>query len=129
MVAAAGVALHVTLCKLDKHSTIEIHPQPRDFRLGGLHGHTQKSKLEIQFLLLTCVSVLPTFCMYTTCVWYPWRPEEGTGFHGSGVVDGYDLPSRCLELNLGLLQEQPAFLSADLLLQPQKCHCYPLPTL
>lgn len=25
-------------------------------------------------------------CLGTTCVWYLWRPEEGMGYHGTGVT-------------------------------------------
>lgn len=32
-------------------------------------------------------------CLCTTCVQYPWSPEEGA-VSGTGVVDGYEWPHR-----------------------------------
>lgn len=58
------------------------------------------------------------------CRQYPQWPEEGVGSPGSGVIDSWDLPCGCCELNPVLLEEQPdderpvlAFLLLAVLLQ------------
>lgn len=39
------------------------------------------------FLLLACMSVLPTYMSYTTCIpGVPQRPEEHVGSPGTGVL-------------------------------------------
>jgi hypothetical protein len=62
-------------------------------------------------VLFTCIS------MYHMHSWYPWRPEEGIGFSRTEVTEGYELPCRCWELNLGPLQEQPVLFTAEPFLQ------------
>lgn len=37
--------------------------------------------------------------------WSPKRPEESIESPGIGVIDGYELPSGCWDLNLGLLEK------------------------
>lgn len=57
--------------------------------------------LKIYFM---CMCVLPP-CTYTYRghAWCPWGPKVGVVSPGSGVRDGFQLPCRCLELNLGPL--------------------------
>ena len=42
----------------------------------------------------------------------------GVGFPETGVADSHELPSRCWEFNLGLLEEQPVLLTTEPFLQP-----------
>lgn len=52
------------------------------------------------------VYLLASMC--TTCLQYPWRPEEVTGSHGSGVTSGCDLSCGCWELDSELLSHLPS---------------------
>jgi len=52
------------------------------------------------------ISVLPA-CM----------SGEGVRASGTGVIDSCELPCGCWDLNLGLLEEQPALLTAEPSLQ------------
>jgi hypothetical protein len=46
-------------------------------------------------------------CVCLKHAWYLWRPEEGVESSGAEVMDGFELPCRSWELNLGPLEEQP----------------------
>jgi hypothetical protein len=52
-------------------------------------------------------------CMNVPNAW----SEEHTGSPGTGVVDNCELPCGCWELNPGVLQEQPVFLTTESSLQ------------
>jgi hypothetical protein len=54
-------------------------------------------------VLLDCMS------MHHVCVVF-MRPEESVGSPGTGGIDSCELPCGCWELNLGLLEVQPALL-------------------
>jgi hypothetical protein len=43
----------------------------------------------------------------------PWRPEDDSGFSGTVVTSGCELPYRCWETNLGPLEEQPGLLTSS----------------
>lgn len=45
--------------------------------------------------------------------WCRMRYKEGVRFPEPGVIDGHELPCRCWEMNLGLLQHQQVFLIAE----------------
>lgn len=49
--------------------------------------------VEFYFYFMS-VTVLPK-CMLTTCVQYPWRPDESMGFPGIGVTEASELPCEC----------------------------------
>lgn len=63
-------------------------------------------------VFLACIYV----CMCVMCVQYSWRPEEGVGSLGRGVVNSFDQSGRYLDLNPNLLQEQ-VFFTTKLSLQ------------
>ena len=45
-------------------------------------------------------------------------PEEGVGYPGAGVTDGYELSCGCWKSNPGPLKEQRSLLTSKLSLQP-----------
>ena len=53
------------------------------------------------------MSVLPA-CMYVyhMYAWCQWRPEEGIGSPGTGVLDGCEALYECWDPNPGPLKEQ-----------------------
>lgn len=74
-------------------------------RVMRTHQHTTlKKKVFIYFHLGVCAYIYEF--MRTAFVKYPWRPQEGTRCHGTGVTDGCALPCGCREPNLGTLWEQ-----------------------
>jgi hypothetical protein len=46
---------------------------------------------------------------------------ESVGTPGTGLIDSFELPCGCWELNTHLLEEQSVLLTADPSLQPQVC--------
>ena len=51
------------------------------------------------------MSILPAHnYVYQVCTWYSQRPEEGTGFPGTGIIGGCALPHGCWESDSGPLQ-------------------------
>jgi hypothetical protein len=61
-------------------------------------------------ILFMCLSVGVCVCVCVCCVCGAFRGQKramGIGGHRSGVMDGWQLPCGCLELNLGPLEEQP----------------------
>lgn len=52
-------------------------------------------------------------CMYFC------TPEEGIGSHGTTLIDGYELPCGCQELDSGPLEEQPVLLNTESSLWPR----------
>ena len=60
-----------------------------------------------------CMSVFP-LCMSVRHVhvrtWYPWRPAEGVGSSGTGVIDSCKVPCGCQELITVESNLQPFFL-------------------
>lgn len=67
-----------------------------------------------------CMGVISLLvCMCVVHLQCPQRPE-GVGFLGTEIRDGCESQCGCQELNLALLEEQPAFLIALPSLQPQK---------
>lgn len=62
--------------------------------------------------------VLPP-CLSTTCVWYPRMSKENIRAPETGLWVVLKPLCGCLELNLGLLQEQQELLIAELSLQPK----------
>lgn len=48
--------------------------------------------------------------LYARC---PQWPEEGTGSLRTEVSDRCEMPSRCWELSLGSLEEQPVLLTTE----------------
>lgn len=56
--------------------------------------------------------------MYVYALQMCWRPEEGIESPGTGVIGGWKIPCRCLELNLSPLTEQPLILTSEPSLQP-----------
>lgn len=69
------------------------------------------------FKIFMCLHVFLPVCICTTDAWYPWRPEEGIRFPGTGVPDCCELLWVCWEVNLGPLQEQHLLLTTELSLQ------------
>ena len=65
------------------------------------------------FIFISCEFV---FCL-RVCLY------ESVGFLGAGVIDSYELPCRCWELNPDHLEEQAVLLTAESLLQP-RCLCF-----
>lgn len=51
-----------------------------------------------------CICSLP-FCVDTTCVEYPQRPEENTILYDTVVADGCELPGGCWEPTIDPLQK------------------------
>lgn len=56
-------------------------------------------------------------CLYTLSMKFWWRPGEAVRSSGTGLPDRCEAPGRCWELNLDLLQEQPALFTSELSLQ------------
>ena len=55
--------------------------------------------------------------MHHSHSWCPGRPEEGSIFPGTGIVDECEPLCACWELNLGLLGEEQGLLTSELSLQ------------
>lgn len=66
-----------------------------------------------------CVGVL-LVCMYVhhMCAWSLKRPEEGLRSPGTVLQDDCKPPCRCWKLNLGTLEEQQVFITAEPFFQP-----------
>jgi hypothetical protein len=66
------------------------------------------------------VSASPA-CMYVCYVhaWYPRSSEEGIQSPGMEVIDTYEPPCGCPELNPDPLQEQKVLLTTEPPLQPR----------
>lgn len=47
------------------------------------------------------------------CVSFSWRPKDGVRSSRTRVTPGYELWCRCLELNLGPLEEKLRFLNTE----------------
>lgn len=60
-----------------------------------------------------CLSV---HSMHAEC---PWWSEEGVGSPRTGVMDSFELPCGCGELNVDPLQEQAVTSTTEHPLQPQ----------
>jgi hypothetical protein len=58
---------------------------------------------------------MPVYCMLA---WLLWKSKEGSRSPGAGVTDICELPHRCWESNLGLLEEQPVLLTASVSTAP-----------
>lgn len=58
-------------------------------------------------------------CLCTACMQCLWRRGKSLRFSGTGVSGSCKLPCACWESNLGLLEEQPVFVSAEPVLQSQ----------
>lgn len=58
--------------------------------------------------------------MYNVHVWFPPRPEEGSRCPGTRGTDCFRPSCGCWESNLGPLEEQTMFSSAEPFLQPEK---------
>lgn len=75
------------------------------------HNHSQTYKPSHHFgflfffhdLLILCALV---FCLYVCLC-------ESDGSPGTGVINSYDQPCRCWELNAGLVEEQPVLLITE----------------
>lgn len=46
----------------------------------------------------------------------PWKPEEGVRFPATIVINNFEVPYGCWELNPAFQQEQPALFTAELAL-------------
>lgn len=44
------------------------------------------------FSVLVC-SMCLNVCLYTICLWYPWKPEEGSRSPGTAVTGDCELPA------------------------------------
>lgn len=64
------------------------------------------------FLYVCVVGILPA-CLYHLTTWYLWRLEEGVGSPGTWITVSYEPPCGCWQLNTGLLQKQPQFLTTE----------------
>lgn len=81
--------------------------------MWGLAIHTSQSSLNI-FLSVLCLAA----CMSVRrCAWCLNMTEESIESPGTGVKDGCKLSCRCLELILGLREEQLGLLIAGPSLQ------------
>lgn len=82
---------------------------PRDrtpiVKLGGRHFDLTEAVIQTFFFLFFFVSVLPEIMYVHMCVWHPWRSEEDSRSYWTGVIDVYELPYGCKELNPIPLQE------------------------
>ena len=48
------------------------------------------------FIFNVCIGVFYLhMCMYTTCVWCPWKTEEGARSPRTGITDGCKLSCGC----------------------------------
>ena len=65
-------------------------------------------------VLSVCVSVCHVY------PWYPQKLKEKVRSSGTGVKDGCEPPCRCWESNLGPLEEQTLFITADLSFYPRE---------
>ena len=50
--------------------------------------------------------------------------RRGHEFPGTGVIDGCEPPCGCIDLNLGLLQEQSVLETTELPFQLKKAECF-----
>lgn len=57
-------------------------------------------------------------CFASAHAWCSRRPGEDLGSPGTGDTDGCESPGGCWELSLGLLDERPVLLTAELSFQP-----------
>lgn len=62
------------------------------------------------FQFFDIVYVLAVLHMYVQC---PQRLDKGTESSATGIVDGWQLPCVCWELNLGLLERQPVLSTTE----------------
>lgn len=56
-------------------------------------------------------------CFASAHAWCSRRPGEDLGSPGTGDTDGCESPGGCWELSLGLLDERPVLLTAELSFQ------------
>ena len=54
----------------------------------------------------------------------PTEARNDIRFTGTGITDGWELPYRCRESNLYLLEEQPVLIYAGIALQLQRAELF-----
>ena len=57
-------------------------------------------------------------CLYHVHAWCPQSSEEGTGFPGTGIINGCEPLCGYWELNKALCEEQQVLLTPELSIQP-----------
>ena len=75
------------------------------------HWRIILSKFFYLFTLLH-MSILPA-CMsvHRVHAWYPWNSEEDTRSLGTGVINSWELPCECWELNMALSERAVSALN------------------
>lgn len=88
-----------------------VHEEHRKEMIGLLFFKDLFLSYECMFWLHLCKCTPYVQCLQ--------RPENGVRSHRTGVTEGCEPPCECWKPNLGLLQAQPVFVTAELYLQFQ----------